>query len=43
MREIGVEWGIRQARELKEAGVPSIHFYSMHATNSVARIAREVY
>lgn len=43
VRETGVEWGIRQARELKDACVPSIHFYSMHATNSVARIAREVY
>lgn len=43
VREVGVEWGTRQARELKESGVPSIHFYSMHATTSVARIARNVY
>lgn len=43
VREVGVEWGIRQARELREAGVPSIHFYSMHATQSVARIAKSVY
>ena len=43
VREVGVDWGIRQARELREAGVPSIHFYSMHATSSVARIAKAVY
>lgn len=43
VKELGVEWGVRQARELKEAGVPSIHFYAMHATNSVARIARQIY
>ena len=43
VRELGVEWGIRQARELSQAGVPSIHFYSMHATSSVARIAKAVY
>jgi len=43
VRELGVEWGIRQARELSQACVPSIHFYSMHATSSVARIAKAVY
>lgn len=43
VRVLGVEWGTRQAKELKEAGVPSIHFYAMHATASVAEIARRVY
>lgn len=42
-KEIGVEWGIQQAKELIEAGVPSIHFYSLMATESVRRIAKEVY
>lgn len=41
--EVGVEWGIMQARELKAKGVPSIHFYSMMATDSVSRIAKAVY
>lgn len=43
VKELGVEWGIAQARELKAAGVPSIHFYSMNASYSVERIARAVY
>ncbi len=43
VKAIGVEWAVRQARELKEAHVPSIHFYAMHATKSVAEIARQVY
>ncbi len=43
VREVGVEWAIAQARELKAAAVPSIHFYAMHAVQSVARIAKEVY
>lgn len=43
VRRIGVEWAVSQARELKEAGVPSIHFYAMHATGSVAAVARQVY
>lgn len=41
--EVGVEWGIMQARELKAKGVPSIHFYSMMAAESVYRIAKAVY
>lgn len=43
VRQVGIEWGIRQARELREANVPSIHFYAMHASKSVAEIARNVY
>lgn len=43
VRALGISWGIRQARELRDAGVPSIHFYAMHATASVSAIAREVY
>ncbi len=41
--EVGVEWSTLQAKELKDKGVPSIHFYSMMATESVRRIARNVY
>lgn len=41
--EVGIEWCTMQARELKEKGVPSIHFYSLRAAQSVARIAKMVY
>ena len=43
VRELGIEWAVRQAKELKEANVPSIHFYAMHATHSVTEIAKKVY
>lgn len=43
VRALGVEWAVGQCRELKGAGVPSIHFYSMNATPSVAEIARQIY
>lgn len=42
-KEVGVEWGIKQSKDLIAHGVPSIHFYSLMATESVRRIAREVY
>jgi methylenetetrahydrofolate reductase (NADPH) len=41
--EVGVEWCAMQAKELKEKGVPSIHFYTMMATQSVKRVAELVY
>jgi methylenetetrahydrofolate reductase (NADPH) len=43
VKALGVEWGVQQARELKVARVPSIHFYSMNATASVEAIAKAVY
>lgn len=42
-RIVGVEWCTKQALELKEKGVPSIHFYSMMATKSVKEVAQQVY
>jgi len=41
--EVGVEWCVKQANDLKAHGVPSIHFYSMMATQSVKRVAKAVY
>lgn len=43
VKALGVEWGVGQARELKEANVPSIHFYSLNATASVEAIAKQIY
>ena len=43
VKALGVEWGTMQARELKAAGVPSIHFYSMNAVASIEQIAKNIY
>lgn len=43
VKALGVEWGTMQAQELKAAGVPSIHFYSMNAVTSIEQIAKKVY
>ncbi len=42
-KEIGVEWCIQQCKELIDYGVPSLHFYTLMATDSVKRVAKEVY
>jgi len=42
-KEVGVEWCIAQCRELVDHKVPSIHFYSLMATESVYRVAQEIY
>ena len=41
-RQLGVEWCINQCRELIAHGVPSIHFYTVGATESVRRVAKEI-
>lgn len=41
--ELGIEWAIAQCRELKNAGVPAIHFYTMGRPNNIARIAKAVF
>ncbi|MCH5219763.1 MAG: methylenetetrahydrofolate reductase [Muribaculaceae bacterium] len=43
VKEVGLEWTITQARELKAAGVPVLHFYTMSRTENIARIAKEVF
>lgn len=39
----GVEWCIHQCRELIRHGVPSIHFYSMGAVESIRKVAKAIY
>lgn len=42
-KEVGIEWGIRQCRELLEHGVAGIHFYTMSAAESVEKIADKLF
>ena len=42
-KAVGVEWCIAQCRALMAHGVPSLHFYTLMATDSVARVAKEIY
>ena len=40
---VGCEWGVQQCKELIEHGVPSLHFYTLNAFDSVYNIAKEIY
>jgi methylenetetrahydrofolate reductase (NADPH) len=42
-RELGKEWCIQQCKELMAAGVPSIHFYTVGAVDSVRAVAEAIY
>jgi len=43
VREVGIEWCIQQCKELKAAGVPVLHFYTMGKSALTSRIAKAVF
>lgn len=43
VKAVGIEWCIQQCKDLISQGVPSLHFYTMMATDSVYQVAKEVY
>lgn len=42
VKEIGIEWCIQQSKELKAAGVPVLHYYTMGDVRTIHRIAAAV-
>jgi methylenetetrahydrofolate reductase (NADPH) len=43
VRQIGIEWAIEQSKELKAAGVPVLHYYSMGKSDNIKAIAQAVF
>lgn len=43
VREVGVEWCIEQSKELKKAGIPVLHYYTMGKSDNIRKIAGEVF
>ena len=43
VRKVGVEWAVKQCLELKEAGAPVIHFYTMGKADNIENIAEQVF
>jgi methylenetetrahydrofolate reductase (NADPH) len=42
-KEVGIEWGIHQSKELKAKGVPCLHYYTMGDVETIKRIVEKVY
>lgn len=42
-KQLGIEWCIHQCRELIAKGVPSLHFYTVGAVDSVKQIAEKIF
>ena len=43
IRQVGIEWCVQQSKELIQAGVPVLHFYSMGKSDNIRDIAKEVF
>ena len=43
LKQVGIEWCIKQCKELIAHGVPSIHFYSVGAVDSIREVAKAIY
>lgn len=42
-KQLGIEWCTAQCKELMEYGVPSIHFYTVSAVDSIRQVAAKIY
>ncbi len=43
VKRVGVEWCIKQCKELIQHGVPALHFYTLMASDSVYKVAKEIF
>jgi methylenetetrahydrofolate reductase (NADPH) len=43
VKQVGIEWTIKQCKELIKSGAPTIHFYSMGKSDPIYRIAKELF
>ncbi|PCE63340.1 methylenetetrahydrofolate reductase [NAD(P)H] [Sediminicola luteus] len=43
VRQVGVEWCIEQSKELKAAGVPVLHYYSMGKSDNIYQVAQALF
>lgn len=43
IKQVGIEWSTEQCKELMRHGLPSIHFYTVSAVDSIKEIAKRIY
>ena len=41
-KEVGIEWCIAQSKELKAAGVPCLHYYTMGDNETIKKIVSSI-
>lgn len=42
-QQVGIEWSVMQSKELKKAGVPCLHFYTMGDQETIRTIMEQVF
>ena len=43
VKQVGIEWTIKQSKELVKFGVPTLHYYSMGKSDPIFKIAKELF
>ena len=43
IKQVGIEWAVKQCRELLGKGAPNLHFYTVSAVDSICEIAKRIY
>jgi methylenetetrahydrofolate reductase (NADPH) len=43
VKQVGIDWCIQQSKELKSAGLPFLHYYSMSKSDNIKAIAKSVF
>ena len=43
VRQVGIEWCIEQSKELKRAGIPVLHYYTMGKSDNIKAVASAVF
>ena len=43
VRQVGVEWCVKQSKEIEKAGIPVLHYYSMGKSDNIKAIASQIF
>ncbi len=43
VKQVGIEWCVKQSKELMKYGVPLVHFYSMGKSDPIYKIAKQLF
>lgn len=43
VKQVGIDWAIKQSKDLLEYGVPCIHYYTMGKSLAVREVVKEVF